>query len=89
MPRPILMILPLAAALSGCVAAQTSLTYGTFAVTERPPTFCEHYAEQTYLNTVEDLTERGEGFGARGFARERARATADRAYDRCLAGRTN
>lgn len=79
-----------ALAVSGCVSAQSSLVYGTFSgSTDRPVTFCDNYAQQTYFNSFEDQYEPGEGFGSREFARANARRAADRAYERCLAGRTN
>lgn len=84
------ILLACAAALTGCVSARTSVVYGSFTVpADRPSTFCENYAEQTYRNALRDVYEPGEGFGSRQFARATAERAAARAYDRCLSGRLN
>ena len=89
MKRAMTMILP-ALFLAGCVSAQTGVVYGTAEIVpDGGPSFCENYAEQTYFNVFNDLYDPGEGFGSRSFARANAERAADRAYDRCLSGRTN
>lgn len=89
MTRRILFTAPLGLVLAGCVQAQTTAFYGTFEVTPSRASFCENYARQTYDNTYQDLYDPRDGFGGRSFAQNRAQRAADRAYDRCVAGRTN
>jgi len=51
-----------------------------------PTGTCESYADQTYRNTYEDLSDPRDGFGADRFAQRRAERAGDRAYERCRAG---
>ncbi len=51
--------------------------------------FCRQYARQTAANQYEGQVDRREnGFGVRALTAQSAEADGERAYRRCLAGRT-
>ncbi len=50
--------------------------------------FCETYARQSQDNFYDSNSDPDDGFGSNGLTYRQAQAAGDRAYRRCLAGRT-
>ena len=100
MRSTVLLVLAAACGLAGCTVVEGGPSpdpvyldrsvpdprYAPRFIRPEPRRSCESYADQTYRNVYEDLSDPRDGFGADRFAQRRAERAGDRAYERCRAG---
>ena len=97
MPKATPLLLGLLVGIAGCNTQTpypnlSPIAGAQVSANPNPPgseAFCRQYARQTAANQYENLVDRGEdGFGVRALNRQSASRNGERAYRRCLAGRT-
>lgn len=91
-----LATLGLVGILSGCTTPYPNynpITGAEVSANSRPQgtdAYCRQYARQTAGNAYDNRIDRSEdSFGAAAITRQRAIEAGERAYERCLSGRTN